>query len=375
MKCAPALLPAFCLALCLALCLLPGAGRADPPQTSASLAARAAALAQGEAAAASSIRGMENQTVQDSTQLANLQAAQADQTQRLAAAQVALAKLLPVMQRLARAPAATLLAAPLKPGDAVRGIALLQGVASAIAAQAQTVQTENAELALLIEAAQQSKTRLTQAAATQAAAESALSAQIKAGMAVQEAAADPLAAQKARQMAAQNRLDNLSDAVSSLVPQAAQPSTVPQAAQPSTVPQAAQPNPPWQAGGQPVAGRVIQAFGTPTLAGPATGVLYGAAPGAHVTSPCAGTVMFAGPFPAYGLMIITDCGHGASVVLAGMTALDVVQGEHLTLGQPVGTMQDFDPAMPAHQPRLYMELRQNGTPVDPSAWLHANRSG
>jgi len=342
----------------LALCLLPGGALADPPHTRAALAARAAALAEDQAEAAYSIRGVEQRTAQASVQLANLEAARSESAQRLVLAEAALAKLLPVMQRLSNAPAATLLAAPLPPGDAVRGVALLQAAAAAIADQAHTVQTENAQLAELIAAAQTSRDKLTQAVATQSQAEATLSEQIATAQTAELAAVDTQAAQAANRLSAQNKLDNLNDAVTNLVP-----------AGPT------QANLPAGSGGAPVAGVVVQSYGAPTLAGPATGISYGAAPGAHVTSPCAGTVMFAGPFPSYGLMIITDCGGGDSVVLAGMSELDVAQGEHLAHGQPIGAMQGFNPNDPTHQPRLYIELRQNGTPVDPSAWLGSGRSG
>ena len=70
--------------------------------------------------------------------------------------------------------------------------------------------------------------------------------------------------------------------------------------------------------GAPVAGHILQAYGAATVAGPAQGISYGAAPGARVTAPCAGTVLFAGAFPAYGHVVIAGCGAGTSVVLAGM---------------------------------------------------------
>lgn len=322
------------------------------------MAARAAALAAQQAQAAASLRGLEDQTARDGAQLANLQAAQAESLQHLVLAEAALGKLLPVMQRLASAPAATLLTAPLPPGDAVRGIALMQGAAAAIATQAKAVQTETAQLSLLIAAAQASKDRLTTAVDTQERAEDQLTQQINSARQTEMEVVDPNAAAVAGHLAAQNKLDNLHDAVTNLVHPAATPASLPDGS-----------------GGAPVAGSVVQRYGASTLAGPATGVSYGAPPGARVTTPCAGTVMFAGPFPSYGLMIIADCGHGASVVLAGMRELDVAQGQRLVHGQPVGAMQSFDPADPARQPRLYMELRQNGAPVDPSAWLGSRHSG
>lgn len=335
--------------------LLPASVRADPPDSGA---AHAAALGETQAAAAASIRGLENQTAQYGTQLANLQAAQAQTQARLTQAEADLARLLPVMRRLSSAPASTLLAAPLPPDGAVQGVAMLRGVAQAIANQARTVQTENAQLAALIVAAQASQQQLVAAATKQAAAEAAVAKQIADAQAAEMAAADTDAARITARLQASNRLDSLNDAVKNLVPAAPQPANL-------TLGE----------GGAPVAGNIVQAFGAPTAAGPASGISYGAAPGALVTSPCAGIVMFAAPFPSYGLMVIADCGHGDSVILAGMSKLDVAQGEHLAHGQPVGTMQSFNPHEPAHQPRLYVELRQNGAPVDPAPWLNGGHSG
>ncbi len=343
-------------ALCLALCLLPAPlsrlAVADPPD---SRAAHATALGVDQAAAAASIRGLENQTAADTSQLANLQAAQAQSQARLLQAETDLAHLLPLMQRLSTAPASTLLAAPLPPGGAVQGMALLRGVAQAIADQARTVQTETAQLTQLIAAANTSQTKLVQAASKQAVAEAEVAQQIADARSAEMAAADTDAADITARLKASNKLDTLNDAVTNLVAPAPTPANL-------TV----------GAGGAPVAGSLVMAYGTPTLAGPATGISYGAAPGALVTSPCAGTVMFAAPFPSYGLMVIADCGHGDSVILAGMHRLDVAQGEHLAHGQPIGAMQSFNPADPTHQPRLYVELRQNGTPVDPTSWLNGH---
>jgi septal ring factor EnvC (AmiA/AmiB activator) len=261
------------------------------------------------------------------------------------------------MLRLSTQPAVTLLAAPLPPGDTVRAVALLQGLAAAIAAQAQTVQAQTSQLAQLVAAARASQAELLAAADRQQKAEAALSAQINAAKAAEQAAADQEAAAQAAKLAAAHKLDTLNDAVQGLIPPATQASL------------------PASTGKAPVAGHIIQTYGAATLAGPATGISYGTAPGARVVTPCAGTVMFAGPFQSYGNMVIADCGGGTSVVLAGMAHLDVSQGQHLVQGQPVGSMRGFDPAAPTVQPRLYLELRQNGAPVDPAPWLAGRGSG
>jgi septal ring factor EnvC (AmiA/AmiB activator) len=291
-------------------------------------------------------------------QLAQLEAQQAVASQRLGAAQSALGRLLPVMQRLSAEPAATMLAAPLSATDAVRGVTILQGIAKAIESQAAQVQTQSARMLVLLAQARDAQARLSAAVAAQETAEAALTRQITAAKAAEMADADAVAQEHAAILAAQRKLDSIAAAVTNLVPAAAAPRNL----------QAG-------SGGAPVAGYVSQRFGAATLAGPAQGVSYSAAPGARVTTPCAGTVMFAGAFPAYGEMVIADCGGGSSVVLAGMNRLDVSAGQRLAHGQPVGSMLGYDPANPTHQPVLYVELRQNGAPVDPTLWLAGGGSG
>lgn len=354
----------------LVLALLPGIARADVQADAAHAlaqhraaeraaraheradAARAALLAEQQVEAAAKLRRLEDQTSADAQHLAALQAAQSIASAHLQAAQTALEKLLPVMQRLAAEPAATLLAAPQSPTDAVRGIAILQGIAAGIATRAQAVQTQSASVTALLAQAQAAEQKLSAAAAAQQKAEQSLSAAIDSAKASEMADADTAAQEAEASLAAQHRLNSIAAAVANLVP-----------ASPTGANLGA------NTGGAPVAGHIIQGFGANTLAGPAEGVSYSAAPGARVTTPCAGTVMFAGAFPAYGLMVIADCGNGTSVVLAGMHHLDVSAGERLAHGQPVGAMLGYDPQNPTRQPVLYVELRQNGTAVDPAAWL------
>lgn len=325
------------------------------------VAAKAVALAQQQAQAAAALRGLEDQTAADAAQLAQLLAQQNDAAARLDNAEAALKKLLPVMQRLSSAPAATLLAAPLAPQDAVRGIAIMQGIAAEVATQAAAVKTETARLATAINQAQAARLRLEAAVATQQAAEAKLSTDIDQAKADEQADADQSVAEAAAAAKARHELSNLNEAIARLVPKAP--------------PQATPVNLPAGGAGAPVAGHVVQAYGEQTLAGPSTGISYAAAPGARVTSPCGGIIMYAGPLTGYGNVVIANCGTGLSAVLAGISRLDVAQGQRVVHGQPLGSMQTFDPAHPAYQPRLYVELRRNGAPVDPTSWLAAGHSG
>ncbi len=324
------------------------------------VAAKATALARQEARAAASLRGLETQTSRDTMQLAGLLTEQDRAAGRLSLAEAALKKLLPVMQRLSSAPAATLLAAPIAPRNAVRGIAILQGVAAAVAAQATAVKTETSKLATAIAQAQAARLRLGAAVAAQEAAEAKLSTDIDRARADEQADASQAVAEAAAAAQAKHELSSLDEAIARLTPKAASKAIL------ANLP---------SGGGAPVAGHIVQSYGAQTIAGPATGISYAAAPGARVTSPCRGTVLYAGPLPSYGKVVIADCGGGFSAVLAGISRLDVAQGQHVVHGQPLGSMQAFNPSTPTHQPHLYVELRRNGLPVDPTSWLASRHSG
>jgi murein hydrolase activator len=122
----------------------------------------------------------------------------------------------------------------------------------------------------------------------------------------------------------------------------------------------------------PVIGVVVKGWGEQTDGGPATGVSYHAPPGAHVISPCGGRVVFAESFRSYGLLLIIDCGGGYHVVLSGFDRLDVKLGQSLVAGEPVGVMPVWEPGSEARRPSLYVELRHDGTPVNPAPWLRSS---
>ena len=122
--------------------------------------------------------------------------------------------------------------------------------------------------------------------------------------------------------------------------------------------------------GAPVAGSVIKAFGEPGDAGTTTGISYAVPPSARVSSPCGGKVVFAGPFRSFGQLMIVDCGGGYHFVLAGLDRLDVAVGHPVQLAEPLGVMPAWDPRNPASRPLLYLELRQQGLPINPAPFLH-----
>lgn len=134
----------------------------------------------------------------------------------------------------------------------------------------------------------------------------------------------------------------------------------------------------------PAAGRIVQQFGAPDgLGGSTQGLTIETRPDAHIIAPFDGRISYAGPFRRYGQLLIISVGEGYHVLLAGMTKIDGAVGQSILAGEPVGTMgsapSGSDPAAqgtttgrdgtPGRGPALYIEIRKDGSPIDPRPWL------
>jgi septal ring factor EnvC (AmiA/AmiB activator) len=120
----------------------------------------------------------------------------------------------------------------------------------------------------------------------------------------------------------------------------------------------------------PVAGPVIRRFGAPVAGGGhANGVTIEAPRAARVTSPGAGAVQYVGPVKGWGVILILRLAGGYHLVLAGLERPSVSVGQSVAPGQPVGWMPD-DRQSPSE---LYLEVREQGAPVDPGRWLNQTR--
>ena len=83
----------------------------------------------------------------------------------------------------------------------------------------------------------------------------------------------------------------------------------------------------------------IREFGAPDgLGGTEKGLSISARPGAQVTAPCDGWVVYAGPFRNYGQLLILNAGGGYHVLLAGMDRISVDLGQFVLTGEPVAVM-------------------------------------
>ncbi len=128
----------------------------------------------------------------------------------------------------------------------------------------------------------------------------------------------------------------------------------------------------------PVNGTKIRDFGGSDGAGGAEkGISLATRPGAQVTTPCDGWVVYAGPFRSYGQLLILNAGGGYHVLIAGMERISVNIGQFVLTGEPVATMGTTSQvasilATNPSQPVLYVEFRKDGTPIDPGPWWAAN---
>jgi septal ring factor EnvC (AmiA/AmiB activator) len=115
----------------------------------------------------------------------------------------------------------------------------------------------------------------------------------------------------------------------------------------------------------PTSGDIVVSFGAASGAGDsAKGITFETRPGAEVVAPFDGRVVFAGAFKGYGQILIIGHGDGYHSLVAGLDRIDSTVGQWLVAGEPIGRM----PAGEA-KPRLYLELRHDGQPINPLPWL------
>jgi septal ring factor EnvC (AmiA/AmiB activator) len=137
----------------------------------------------------------------------------------------------------------------------------------------------------------------------------------------------------------------------------------------------------------PLEGRVLRRFNEVDAAGlKRPGLVIAARPLALVSAPAAATIRYVGTFLDYGNMIILEPQPRYLLVIAG---LDRVYGEigevidqnapiGLLGGNPAGTQEFLVEASGGGgalaRETLYIELRYEGKPVDPSMWFAVNDS-
>ena len=92
------------------------------------------------------------------------------------------------------------------------------------------------------------------------------------------------------------------------------------------------------------------------------GLTLRVASGAQLVAPADGRVVYAGPFRSFGRIVIIDHSHGWSSLVTNLSAVSVRVGDRLVQGAPIGR------AGPG-RPRVTVELRRNGRPMDIAAMV------
>jgi septal ring factor EnvC (AmiA/AmiB activator) len=132
----------------------------------------------------------------------------------------------------------------------------------------------------------------------------------------------------------------------------------------------------------PVLGTVLRRFGESDAAGVARpGLVLASRPRALVTAPWPASVRYAGPLLDYGNVIILEPEADYLLILAGLGDVFVEAGQLVPGDAALGLMPGTDAgtddlilpgaeaAGAALSETLYIELRENGSPVDPAEWF------
>jgi murein hydrolase activator len=98
---------------------------------------------------------------------------------------------------------------------------------------------------------------------------------------------------------------------------------------------------------------------------------------ATVVAPADGWVLYTGDYLNYGKIVILNAGQDYTILLAGLAEISVEIGQFVLMGEPVGTMgsrtigRTVTTNAGVSRPTLYIEMRRNNEPVDPTGWWAA----
>lgn len=291
------------------------------------------------------------------------------QRARLGAAQAPVAGLLAALQSLARRPAVATVAQPGSVADLVHLRAVLGGALPVVEARTAAVRIEleragrlQRSAALAAAALRDGRAKLEGERVALAQAEARHRAQARSlgrdslsegdrALALGEQARDLL-----------DRIDEADRATATAATLAALPAPLPRPLTPGATP-------PIERGGAyrlPVAGRLVTGFDAVSPAGVRSrGLSFAVRPGVAVIAPAGGVVRYARPYRGYGVVVVIDHGRGWSSTLTGLAAANVRPGAVVAAGTPIGAA----PPASGDAPKIAVELRRRGRPVDIAALL------
>ena len=135
-------------------------------------------------------------------------------------------------------------------------------------------------------------------------------------------------------------------------------------------------------------GIVLRDANEPDAAGIARpGIILATLPDALVTAPVAATIRYVGSLLDYGQVVILEPQADVLFVLAGLDTVYGSAGDVVDAQAPLGLMgndgmknakelsTDGDETGADRSETLYIEVRRDNTPEDPSLWFRMDRNG
>ena len=95
---------------------------------------------------------------------------------------------------------------------------------------------------------------------------------------------------------------------------------------------------------------------------------------AQVVAPADGWVLYKGDYLNYGQIVILNAGQDYTLLLAGLATVTVDIDQFVLMGEPLGTMgsqtigRTVATSAGVSRPTLYIEMRKDNEPVDPTGW-------
>lgn len=319
--------------------------------------------------AAKDVQDREEELTKLEKRLTALQSLEQERTAALTAHRGDMTMLLGALERLSVEPRETLLLGWRSPMDTVITAQLLGFAVPPIEAKAQRLHQELDDIAQLRVQALRQRQDITQATLTLKTARASLEelVALKAGLRQTTDAERAAAADRVRALTAQ--ADDLRELLAALTP--ATPPQPNSSAGLTTLrlepPKDLKAFPTTAVGvTPPVRGVLVTHFGEKVPDGSVSeGVEFETLPEAQIVAPHDGQILFLGPFRGYGEILIMEHRGGYLTVLCGFGRVDVVVGQWLLAGEPVGITESPKDG----KARLYVELRRNGRPIDPWPWL------
>jgi len=328
---------------------------------------------QGElVTAAKDVQDREDELGKLERRLDALQSLEREKTEALAAQRGDMSALLGALQRLSAEPRETLVLGWRSPMDTVITAQLLSFAVPPIEAKAQRLRQDLDDIAQLRAQALHQRQEIAAATEQLKGARASLEelVALKSGLRQTTDAERAAAAERVRALT--NQADDLRELLNALPPTPPSKDATGLAALRLEPPKDLKPFPTKQVGlTPPVRGTLVVHFEEVKKDGSISqGVEFETAPEAQIVAPLDGQVLFRGPFRGYGQILLMEHRGGYHPLLSGLGRIDVVEGQWLLTGEPVGITESPKEGK-AH---LYMEVRRNGRPFDPWPWLEARIS-